>query len=222
MFFLIHCICKKNCNLLCTITALKSQAIYQVVIRFLHIKPLENFSLFFLRFKKMQKKIWLAQKEAQGKTSFIKPGNKRSLWYHVSGANNPQCGTFKIWKVRKSRKFKASLNLQPTGLQKNPLWAGSSYGGFLKPLFGAHERGCWGCRWSVSPEGGTMTRPGPAGRRTQGRAGIFVIKESAFIYWWHPETMSRNTKQRVGEREGQGKPGLFQLDETPEGDYFAY
>lgn len=63
LFFLIHCICKKkNCNLLCTIIALKSQAIYQVVIHFLHIKPFQNLS-FFLRFKKMQKKIYLAQKK---------------------------------------------------------------------------------------------------------------------------------------------------------------
>lgn len=45
----------------------------------------------------------------------------------------------KFWKVCKSTKFRASINLQLTGLQKNPLWAGSSYGGLLNPLFAALE-----------------------------------------------------------------------------------
>lgn len=153
---------------------------------------------------------------------FIRSGNKRSLWYHVRRANNPQCGTLNIWKVCKSRKFNASINLQPTGLQKNPLWAGSFYGGFLNPFL-EHMKGDAEVADGPCPlrEGQWQGR-GPQGGRTQGWVGLFIIKESAFIYWWHPETMSRNTKQRVGEREGEGKRGLFQLDETLEGDYFVY
>lgn len=55
---------------------------------------------------------------------------------------------------------------------------------------------------------------------------VFIIKENAFICRWHPETMSRNTKQRVGEREGEGKPGIFSAGNWTrcweEGDYFAH
>lgn len=170
--------------------------------------------------------------------SFIKCGNKRSLWYCVRRRNNPQSGMLKFWKVCKSRKFRPSINLQPTKkIGKTPcelvlvteVW----WTPFLRH-FKPPEAGIWGCRRSVSPEGGTMTWPGLMGRpdtrlghgKAQRYQRLFIIKENAFICWWHPETMSRNTKQRVGEREGEGKPGIISAGNWmkcwEEGDYFAH
>lgn len=116
----------------------------------------------------MQKNIGLAQKAAQWNMSFIKSGNKRSLWYCVRRRNNPRSGMLKFWKVCKSRKFRPSINLQSTKKTwKNSMWAGSGYRGLVNSLFAAlqaPETGIWGCRCSVSPEGGTMTWPGLMGR----------------------------------------------------------
>lgn len=99
----------------------------------------------------------------------------------------------KFWKVCKSTEFRASISLQPTGLQKDSLWAGSSYGGLLNLLSAAleatPETGCRGRRWPVPAKGGTMTQLGLAGwpdtglvhGKAQHYQRLFIIKESAFI-----------------------------------------
>lgn len=168
--------------------------------------------------------------------SFIKSGNKRSLWYCVRRRNNPQSGMLKFWKVCKSGKFRPSINLQSMKKKnwKNSLWDGSGYGGLVNSLFAALQATrsgdlrlllvCvpWGRDNGMAGAHGAAGHPSRSWKST----ALFIIKENAFICWWHPETMSRNTKQRVGEREGEGKPGIISawnwMKCWEEGDYFAH
>lgn len=156
---------------------------------------------------------------------FIKSGNKRSLWYHVRRANNPQSGMLKFWEVCKSTEFRASISLQPTGLQKNSLWAGSSYGGLLNPLFAALE---------ATPETGVPRSPVacPPPREGQWRSrgsrggrtlGWFMEKRSITKGYLLLRkvllSIDGTQKQWAGTRSNgwvrgkeKGKPGLFQLE----------
>lgn len=154
--------------------------------------------------------------------SFIKSGNKRSLWYCVRRRNNPQSGMLKFWKVCKSGKFRPSINLQSMKkkIGKIPcemvlvteVWWTPFLQHFKPP-----EAGIWGCCWFVSPEGGTMAWPGLMGRPDtrlgRGKARHYLLLRKML------SSVDGTQKQWAGTRsngwvrgKAKGNRELFQLE----------